>query len=176
MAQDLHIENNAICRSIFKTISKLRDQISLKWLLTSVHSKYARHSTEIIRQCKIKGPLKNIQTRMREGLKNSKIWKPLWMSPNPNKKSVIRGVWQKSYSTVSKKWVSKHPFSVFNEGQPKKWVGTYPPYPTSSDAPGYLKFQREKALAVKLSYFWVILLQNQNGHGSLNFWDEPFKF
>ena len=50
---DLHIKNNAICRSILKTISKLRDQISL----SSVHSKFVGHSTEIIRQSKIKGPL-----------------------------------------------------------------------------------------------------------------------
>ena len=72
MALDLHKENNAICRSILKTISKLRDQISLRWQLTSVHSEFVGHSTEIIRQSKIKGTLKNIQTRMREGLKKLK--------------------------------------------------------------------------------------------------------
>ena len=57
MALDLHKENNAICSSIYKTISKLRDQISLRWQVTSVNSKFVGHSTEIIRQSKIKGPL-----------------------------------------------------------------------------------------------------------------------
>ena len=50
------IKNNAICKSILKTISKLRDQTSLSWKLTSVHSKDG-HSTEITRQSKIKEPL-----------------------------------------------------------------------------------------------------------------------
>ena len=58
MALDLHIKNNAICRSIPKTVSKLRDQISLRRQLTNVHSKFVGHSTEIIRQSKIKDPLK----------------------------------------------------------------------------------------------------------------------
>ena len=58
MALDLHNKNNAICRSILKTILKVRDQISLWWQLTSVHSKFVGHSTEIIRQSKIRGPLK----------------------------------------------------------------------------------------------------------------------
>ena len=31
-------QKHCICRSILKTISKLRDQISLRWQLTSVHS------------------------------------------------------------------------------------------------------------------------------------------
>ena len=44
-------------QSILKTISKLRDQISLRWQLTSMHSKFVGHSTEIIQQSKIKGPL-----------------------------------------------------------------------------------------------------------------------
>ena len=57
MALDLHIKNNIICRSILKIISKLRDQISLRWQLTSMHSKFFGLSTEIIRQSKIKGPL-----------------------------------------------------------------------------------------------------------------------
>ena len=57
MALDLQMENIAICRSISKIISKLRDQISLRWQLTSVHSKFVGNFTEIIRQSKIKGPL-----------------------------------------------------------------------------------------------------------------------
>ena len=44
-------------RSILKTISKSKDQISLRWQLTRVHSKFVGHSTEIIRQSRIKGPL-----------------------------------------------------------------------------------------------------------------------
>ena len=56
MAVDLRIKNNAMCCSILKTISKLRDQTSLSWKLTSVHSKDG-HSTEITRQSKIKEPL-----------------------------------------------------------------------------------------------------------------------
>ena len=54
MVLDLHIEKNAICGSILKTISKLRDQISFRWQLTNVHSKIVGHS---IRQSKVKGPL-----------------------------------------------------------------------------------------------------------------------
>ena len=54
-ALDIHIKNKAICRSNLKIISKLRDQISLRWQLTSVHSKFV--STEIIWQSKIKGRL-----------------------------------------------------------------------------------------------------------------------
>ena len=57
MSLDLHMENNTICRSILKTISKLRNQISLSWQLTSMHSKFVGHSTEILRLSKIKGPL-----------------------------------------------------------------------------------------------------------------------
>ena len=57
MALDLHKENNAICRSMLKTISKLRDQISLRWQQTRVHSEFVGHSTEIMRQSKIKGIL-----------------------------------------------------------------------------------------------------------------------
>ena len=60
MALDFHIKNNAICRSILKTISKLRDQISLRWSLTRVHSEFVGHSTEIIRQSKIKVPLQKV--------------------------------------------------------------------------------------------------------------------
>ena len=57
MALYLQIENNAICRHILKTISKLRNQISLRFQLTSMHSKFVGHSNEIIWQSKIKGPL-----------------------------------------------------------------------------------------------------------------------
>ena len=57
MAVDLRIKNNAMCCSILKTISKLRDQTSLSWKLTSVHSQFDGHSTEITRQSKIKEPL-----------------------------------------------------------------------------------------------------------------------
>ena len=46
MVLDLHIKNNAICRSILKKISKLRDQISLRTQLTSVHSKFVGYSNE----------------------------------------------------------------------------------------------------------------------------------
>ena len=54
MALDLYIKNNAICRSVLKTISKMRDLISLRWQLTSVHSKFVGYTIEIIRQSKIK--------------------------------------------------------------------------------------------------------------------------
>ena len=57
MALDLHNENDAICWLNLKVISKLRDQTSLRWQLTNVHSKFVGHSTENIRQSKIKGPL-----------------------------------------------------------------------------------------------------------------------
>ena len=57
MALDLNIKNNAICRFILKKISKFKDQISLRWQLTSVHSKFVGHSTEFFWQSKIKGPL-----------------------------------------------------------------------------------------------------------------------
>ena len=60
MALDPHIKKNAICRSILKLISKLRNQISLRWQLTTVHSKFVGHSPEIILQSKIKEPLNHI--------------------------------------------------------------------------------------------------------------------
>ena len=50
MPLDIHIKNNAICRS-------MRDQINLRLQLTSVHSKFVGHSIDIIWQRKIKGPL-----------------------------------------------------------------------------------------------------------------------
>ena len=78
MALDLHIENNAICRSILKTISKLRDQISLKWQLTRAHSKFGGYSIEIIRQSKIRGPLK----RSKRQLLTCWLW-PQQLQPQP---------------------------------------------------------------------------------------------
>ena len=70
MALDLHIKNNAICRSILKTISKLRDQISLRWQLTSLNSIFVGHSTENIRQSKIKGSLWITVNRVIHGWSN----------------------------------------------------------------------------------------------------------
>ena len=65
MALDLHIENNAICKSILEIISKLRDQIYLSWQLSSIHSKFVGHSTEIFWQSKIKGTLASNQKTLR---------------------------------------------------------------------------------------------------------------
>ena len=47
MVLDLHIENNAICSLLFKTISKLRDHISLRRQLTSV--------LKLLRKAKLNG-------------------------------------------------------------------------------------------------------------------------
>ena len=58
MTLDLHIKNNTKFISIHKTALNLRDQISLRWQLNRVHSKFVWHSTEIIRQSKIKEPLR----------------------------------------------------------------------------------------------------------------------
>ena len=63
---------------MLKTISKFRGQISLRWQTTWVYSKFVGHSTEVIQQSKIRGPLK----RSKRQLLTCWLW-PRQLQPQP---------------------------------------------------------------------------------------------